>query len=79
MHRVLVVLVFPTDSNVVEVREDGIEIVLFNKFHHLALKTSGPICDTKWQTCELIEIVTCFEGGVLLIFFLERDLMVGAP
>ena len=60
-------LVFPADSDVVKVREDGIEIVLFNELHHLALKTSDPICGTKWETCELIEIVTCFEGGVLLV------------
>ena len=71
-------LVFPADRNVVKVGEDGIEIVLFNELRHPALKTSDPFCDTKWETCELIKIVTCFEGGVLLIFFLERDLIVGA-
>ena len=71
-------LVSTTDSNVVKVREDGIEIVLFNELHHLALKTSDPICETKLETCELIEIATCFEDGVLLIFFREMDLMVGA-
>ena len=72
-------LVFPTDSDVVKVREDCNEIVLFNERHHLALKTSDPICDTKWETCELIEIVTCFESCVLRIFFLERDLIISAP
>ena len=75
----MLLLVFPTDSDVVKVREDCNEIVLFNELHHLALKTIDPICDTKSETCELIEIVTCFEGCVLLIFFLERDLMVSAP
>ena len=63
----MLLLVFPSDSDVVKVREGCIEIVLFKELHHLALKTSDPIYDTKWETCELIQIVTCFEGCVLLI------------
>lgn len=64
-------LVSSTVSDVVEVRNQYLEGLLFNKLCHFPLKTGYAVGNTKGETFKLTEIVPGFKGCVWVILSLQ--------
>ena len=73
---VMLLLVLSKNGDVVKVKKDCFEIILFYKLHHLSLEASYTVCDAEGQTSKLIKVVTSFKGCVRLIFIFGRHLMI---
>ena len=73
----MLLLIFPTDSDVIEIGKNSFEVILIYKLHHFPLKKSHTISDSKWQPSKLVEVVSDFKGCIGLILIFEQYLMVG--
>ena len=67
---IMLFLVSPTDSDVVEVKKQCLEMILLHKHRHFPLKTGYAVGNTKGERCTLVAIVPGFKGCVWFILFL---------